>query len=42
MALLMIFILWTWGLTPEWVNIAGTLLMLLRMACNFLKFTFND
>ena len=27
MRLLMILILWTWGLTPTWVNIVGTALL---------------
>lgn len=26
MPILMILILWTWGLTPTWVNIVGTIL----------------
>jgi len=26
-AILMIMILWTWGLTPVWVNVTGTILM---------------
>ena len=26
MSVLMIMILWTWGLTPLWVNIVGTIL----------------
>ena len=26
MSLITIFILWTWGLTPLWVNITGTVL----------------
>ena len=26
-AILMIMILWTWGLTPFWVNVTGTILM---------------
>ena len=31
MSILMIFILWTWGLTPLWVNIVGTVLMGLKI-----------
>ena len=27
MSLLMIMILWTWGLTPLWVNIIGTIII---------------
>ena len=26
MSILMIMILWTWGLTPLWVNIVGTVI----------------
>lgn len=36
MSLLVIFILWTWGLTPVWVNIVGTIIMALRIINNFL------
>lgn len=31
MSILMIFVLWTWGLTPVWVNIVGTVIMGLRI-----------
>lgn len=31
MSLLVVCILWTWGLTPVWVNIVGTILMSLRI-----------
>lgn len=31
MSILMIMILWTWGLTPTWVNVVGTVLMGLRI-----------
>lgn len=34
MSILMIFILWTWGLTPLWVNIVGTVLMGLKILIN--------
>lgn len=27
MSILLIFILWTWGLTPLWVNITGTVIL---------------
>ena len=32
MSILMTLILWTWGLTPLWVNIIGTIIMGMR-AC---------
>ena len=31
---LMIMILWTWGLTPTWVNITGSVILGLRILCN--------
>ena len=31
MTILMIFILWTWGLTPVWVNVVGTVLLGLKI-----------
>lgn len=31
MNILMILILWTWGLTPTWVNVVGTIICCLRM-----------
>lgn len=34
---LMIMILWTWGLTPLWVNITGTVLIGIRMFFIILK-----
>lgn len=34
MNILMIFILWTWGLTPLWVNIVGTVLMSIKILCS--------
>ena len=34
MSILMIFILWTWGLTPLWVNIVGTVLMGIKIVCS--------
>lgn len=33
MCALIIMVLWTWGLTPVWVNIVGTVLM----ACRWLS-----
>jgi len=32
---LMIMILWTWGITPLWVNIVGTIICGLRILYNF-------
>ena len=37
MSALMIMILWTWGLTPLWVNIVGTVLMGLRILLGGIK-----
>lgn len=31
-----IFVLWTWGLTPLWVNIVGTVIAGLNIIINFL------
>ena len=31
MSLLMILILWTWGITPLWVNIVGTVICALNI-----------
>ena len=31
MAILWIFILWTWGITPLWVNIVGTVICGLKI-----------
>jgi hypothetical protein len=31
MSIITIFVLWTWGLTPLWVNITGTVILGLRM-----------
>jgi hypothetical protein len=33
---LMIFILWTWALTPLWVNIVGTCLLSCSMLYDFI------
>lgn len=35
---LFIMILWTWGLTPEWVNIFGTVLGIIGILYKILKF----
>ena len=34
---LLIMILWTWGLTPLWVNITGTILLGIRILLKILK-----
>ena len=36
MNMLTIMVLWTWGLTPVWVNVVGTVLCGLRIAINLL------
>ena len=36
MSILMIFILWTWNLTPVWVNIVGTVLMGIKIIDNLI------
>lgn len=36
-SILVILILWTWGLTPLWVNLTGTILLGLRMMAYILK-----
>ena len=33
-----ILILWTWGLTPIWVNVVGTVLLGIRILLYSLKF----
>lgn len=30
-------ILWTWGLTPLWVNIVASCILFIRFGCNSLK-----
>lgn len=35
--MLTIMVLWTWGLTPLWVNIVGTVLMGFKMLLSFFK-----
>ena len=37
MLLIYLFILWTWGLTPLWVNITSTVIIGLQILINFLK-----
>ena len=36
-----IMTLWTWGLTPTWVNVVGTVICGLNILSNFLK-TIDD
>lgn len=36
-----IFVLWTWGLTPLWVNIVGTVICSLKITSNILE-QFDD
>lgn len=31
MYIIAIMVLWTWGLTPVWVNIVGTIICVLKM-----------
>lgn len=37
MTILLIMILWTWGLTPLWVNIVGSVLLGLKFAISTAK-----
>lgn len=37
MSTIIIMILWTWKLTPVWVNIIGTAICLFRIAFNAAK-----
>ena len=37
MRLIWLFILWNWGLTPLWVNIASTVILSAGMIIDFLK-----
>lgn len=37
MSILFIMILWTWCLTPLWVNIVGTILLSLKFAISIAK-----
>lgn len=34
MSAVAIFVLWTWGLTPLWVNIVGTSILGLKILCD--------
>lgn len=36
MSALMIMILWTWGITPLWVNIVGTVICGIRILDNLI------
>ena len=42
MRALMIFILWTWMLTPLWVNIVGTCLLSVSMFCDIFAKMMRD
>lgn len=35
---LMIMIIWTWGITPTWVNVVGTVICGLRLLIRFINF----
>ena len=37
MAAIVIMVLWTWGLTPLWVNITGTVITGLNVICAVAK-----
>ena len=37
LSILLIMILWTWGLTPLWVNIVGTVFAGIALFFKFLK-----
>ena len=37
MTILLIMILWTWGLTPLWVNIVGSVLLGLKLSISIIK-----
>ncbi len=32
----LIFIVWTWGITPVWVNVVATVLLGISMVCDWL------
>lgn len=36
MSILGILVLWTWGLTPAWVNVVGTVIFGVRILFNIL------
>ena len=37
MSLLIIMVLWTWGLTPWWVNTFGTIILIIKAICEVLE-----
>jgi hypothetical protein len=37
MCTIAIMVLWTWGLTPLWVNVVGTIICGLKILCNGLE-----
>ena len=37
MTLLIVMILWTWGLTPLWVNIVGSVLLGIKISISIIK-----
>ena len=39
MTILLIMILWTWGLTPLWVNIVGSVLLGFKLSISIIKET---
>jgi len=38
LTILVVIVLWTWGLTPLWVNIVGTVLIGIKILLYCLKF----
>ena len=38
---LLIMILWTWGLTPVWVNIVGTVFCGVKVILNLIGYSFG-
>lgn len=38
MWIITILVLWTWGLTPVWVNIVGTVICGIKMVANAIEF----
>lgn len=38
MSILIILILWTWNITPLWVNILGSILMFINITFKAVKF----
>lgn len=37
LAILVVIVLWTWGLTPLWVNIVGSVLMFMLFSIKVVK-----